>query len=124
MIAKLHLKSYQTERPRFGLLCGMSILHLLTMQHFLAITAMAFSLANDIVAVGPARAKASSRVDSKEDAWPLHPDWVPTYAMARSTKMMPCNTSGWFDANLAAKYGIVDFDWSTGRAMWANHKPM
>jgi hypothetical protein len=44
--------------------------------------------------------------------------------MAMSTVMMPCNTSGWFDPVLAGKYGIADFDWSTGREIWANSKPM
>ena len=38
--------------------------------------------------------------------------------------MMPCNTSGWFDPELAASYGIADFDWSTGRSLWANAHPM
>jgi len=56
--------------------------------------------------------------------WPLHPTWAPTYEMAASTIMMPCNTSGWFDARLAARYGIADFDWSNGRDIWANGHPM
>ena len=38
--------------------------------------------------------------------------------------MMPCNTSGWFDVDLASQYGITDFDWSNARAMWANQHPM
>ena len=58
------------------------------------------------------------------EPWPEHPTWTPTWDMAASTIMMPCNTSGWFDAELAAKYGIADFDWSNARAMWANHAPM
>ena len=61
---------------------------------------------------------------SAEEPWPEHPTWTPTWDMAASTIMMPCNTSGWFDAELAAKYGIADFDWSNARAMWANHAPM
>ena len=61
---------------------------------------------------------------SAEEPWPEHPTWAPTWDMAASTIMMPCNTSGWFDAELAAKYGIADFDWSNARAMWANHAPM
>jgi hypothetical protein len=56
--------------------------------------------------------------------WPMTPNWKPTYSMAASTVMMPCNTSGWFDPTLAARYGIADFDWSTGRSLWANTHPM
>ena len=44
-----------------------------------------------------------------------------------SSKNSPlCNTcySGWFDPHLAARYGIADFDWSTGREIWANEQPM
>ena len=29
--------------------------------------------------------------------------------------MQPCNYSGWFDADLAAEFGVVSFD-------WANHE--
>ena len=38
--------------------------------------------------------------------------------------MMPCNYSGWFDPKVAADYGIVDFDWSNAKQLWANAKPM
>jgi hypothetical protein len=70
----------------------------------------------------------SGRVDGKPvpEPWPTNPgkSWEPTWDMAMSTIMMPCNTSGWFDPSLAAKYGIADFDWSNARAMWANSAPM
>ena len=59
--------------------------------------------------------------------WPPHPTskWgAPTWAMAASTLIMPCNTSGWFDVELASRYGIADFDWSNARALWANQHPM
>ena len=62
--------------------------------------------------------------------WPLrHPRstkrWgPPTWNMSMSTIMMPCNTSGAFDSELAAQYGIVDLDWSNMRAQWANDAPM
>ena len=52
------------------------------------------------------------------------PKWKPTYNMSMSTVFMPCNTSGMFDATIAAKWGIVDFDWSNGKQLWANQKPM
>jgi len=35
--------------------------------------------------------------------------------LLRSTIMQPCNYSGWFDADLAAEFGVVSFD-------WANHE--
>eukprot|EP00037_Helgoeca_nana_P015614 m.146304 g.146304 ORF g.146304 m.146304 type:complete len:209 (-) comp23099_c1_seq3:34-660(-) len=44
--------------------------------------------------------------------------------MGLNYNTQPCNTSGWFDPELAGKYGLVDFDWSTGRDIWANGKPM
>ena len=62
--------------------------------------------------------------------WPLrHPRsdrrWgAPTWDMSMSTIMMPCNTSGTFDVALAARYGLVDIDWSNMRADWANDAPM
>ena len=31
---------------------------------------------------------------------------------------------GYFDASTAAQYGIVDFDWSNAKQLWANTKPM
>ena len=34
-----------------------------------------------------------------------HPKWEQTWDMARSTIIMPCNTSGWFDPAEAARYG-------------------
>ena len=53
----------------------------------------------------------SGRVDGGPlpPQWPEHPTWEPTWDMAMSTAMMPCNTSGWFDPALAAQYGLADF---------------
>ena len=51
-----------------------------------------------------------SGLGAVEPLWPKHPKWAPTWEMSASTMMMPCNTSGWFDAGLAAKYGIADFE--------------
>ena len=31
---------------------------------------------------------------------------------------------GWFDPAEAARYGLVDIDWSNARAQWARHRPM
>ena len=52
------------------------------------------------------------------------PKWQQTWNMSRSTVIMPCNTSGWFDPAEAARYGLVDIDWSNARAQWARHRPM
>ena len=36
------------------------------------------------------------------------PLWTPTYNMALSTAVMPCNYSGMFDPHVAARWGLVD----------------
>ena len=69
------------------------------------LAAMAIAIAS--LAAPAALAAASSPPASSP--WPAHPTWAPTYDMNMSTMMMPCNTTGWFDAQLAAKYGIADF---------------
>jgi len=50
--------------------------------------------------------------------------WAPTYNMSMSTIIMPCNTTGYFEPSAAARYGIVDVDWSNAKREWANAKPM
>ena len=52
------------------------------------------------------------------------PKWTPTYNMSRSTIFMPCNYSGHYDPAVAAKFGIVDFDWSNQKNQWVNDAPM
>lgn len=52
------------------------------------------------------------------------PPWPATWKMNESTIMMPCNYSGLFDPHLAGQFGVVDFDWSNGKQLWANAKPM
>jgi hypothetical protein len=37
---------------------------------------------------------------------------------------MPCNYTDFFDPLVAAKYGIVDFDWSNAKGQWTASKPM
>jgi hypothetical protein len=37
---------------------------------------------------------------------------------------MACNTSGLYDLDLAASFGIVSFDWSNQKDLWAKDKPM
>ena len=50
-----------------------------------------------------------------EPAWeplprPLLPRFAPTWNVARSTIIQPCNSSGFMDPSLAAAFGIVSFD--------------
>ena len=52
------------------------------------------------------------------------PSWQPTYNMSKSTVVMPCNYSGMFSPSEAGKWGIASFDWSNGKLVWANQKPM
>lgn len=52
------------------------------------------------------------------------PAWPPTYNMSMSTIVMPCNYSGWTDPAWGAQWGIIDFDWSNAKALWANAQPM
>lgn len=37
---------------------------------------------------------------------------------------MPCNFSGFYDPVFLAQFGVVDFDWSNAKQIWANMKPM
>ena len=55
---------------------------------------------------------------------PLLPRWKPTWDMARSTMLYTCNHSGWHDAKYAAKFGVVSYDWSNAKALWAQNQPM
>merc|ERR1719174_3579781 len=53
-----------------------------------------------------------------------HPSWKPTWDMYRSTVLYTCNNSGMHDVGHAIKFGIVVYDWSNGKAIWANDHPM
>jgi len=50
--------------------------------------------------------------------------WDPEWKLSKSTWFMPCNYSGWFDLDYASKFGLIDFDWSNAKQLWANSKPM
>ena len=47
-----------------------------------------------------------------------------TWDMAKSTIIMPCNESGLTDPQSTVGWGIVDFDWSNAKTIWAAAKPM
>lgn len=56
---------------------------------------------------------------------PSHtPPWPPTYTMYESLITMQCNHSGWSSAARGAEFGIVSYDWSNAKALWAAAKPM
>lgn len=55
---------------------------------------------------------------------PPLPSWPAVYNMSLSTAIEPCNYSGLFDLDFASKFGYVDWDWSNGKAVWANQAPM
>jgi hypothetical protein len=44
--------------------------------------------------------------------------------MYRSTVLYTCNNSGMHDVGHAIKFGVVVYDWSNGKAIWANDHPM
>lgn len=52
------------------------------------------------------------------------PSWKPTWDMYRSTVLYTCNNSGMHAVEHAIKFGIVVYDWSNAKALWANDHPM
>ena len=57
--------------------------------------------------------------------WAELPKFPPTYNMQQSTIAMPCNYTGYMDmGGDIGKFGIIDFDWSNAKQIWANANPM
>jgi len=52
------------------------------------------------------------------------PTWKPTWDMMRSTVLYTCNNTGMHDVSHAVKFGLVVYDWSNAKALWANAHPM
>ena len=52
------------------------------------------------------------------------PTWKPTWNMRNSTVLYTCNNTGFHNVTLANQYGIVVYDWSNAKALWANAHPM
>eukprot|EP00656_Telonema_subtile_P001746 TRINITY_DN10758_c0_g2_i2.p1 TRINITY_DN10758_c0_g2~~TRINITY_DN10758_c0_g2_i2.p1 ORF type:complete len:445 (-),score=93.61 TRINITY_DN10758_c0_g2_i2:229-1563(-) len=52
------------------------------------------------------------------------PSWNSTWDMYRSTVLYTCNNSGMHDVAHAIKFGVVVYDWSNAKALWANAHPM
>jgi len=53
-----------------------------------------------------------------------HPNYPPTWVMNASTIIMPCNNSGFTDPSTTKGWGLIDFDWSNAKSLWAKAKPM
>ena len=49
---------------------------------------------------------------------PLQPNWAPTYDLQRSLAAMPCNESGWSDAQVFSKMGLVTYDMNNAHDIW------
>ena len=69
----------------------------------------------------PPAVRLSCGVDNTKPC-PL-PTWRPTWDLARSTAIQPCNASGWYDPIYAAKWGLVSFDWSNAKTDWLAVSP-
>ena len=55
---------------------------------------------------------------------PTVPPYPVSWQMNASTIIMPCNESGFTDPQSTVGWGIIDFDWSNAKEMWAKAKPM
>jgi hypothetical protein len=49
---------------------------------------------------------------------PLAPPFPNTWKLNGSTIIHTSNLSGWTDTAMAAKYGVVSFDWNNAKAIW------
>ena len=67
---------------------------------------------------------AASHATTLAGGGPAVPPWPPTWQMNLSTIIQPCNSSGYFDPEAAAQWGVIDFDWSNAKELWVNSKPM
>lgn len=52
------------------------------------------------------------------------PNWKPTWNMRNSTVLYTCNNTGLHNVTVANKYGIIVYDWSNAKNVWANDHPM
>eukprot|EP01050_Picozoa_sp_SAG11_P006259 SAG11_NODE_478_length_9117_cov_6.916168_11_plen_164_part_00 len=52
------------------------------------------------------------------------PKWEPVFDMAKSTVAMPCNYTGFYDLDVLAGFGYLQFDWSNNKDVWVQDKPM
>ena len=50
----------------------------------------------------------------------LAPRWTPTWVLAESTIIQPCNMSGFLDTAFFSQFGLVDVDWSNAKQLWVD----
>ena len=55
---------------------------------------------------------------------PTNPTWPPTYNMTLSSITMQCNGSGFSSPTAASHFGIISYDWSNTKSLWAKAQPM
>lgn len=55
---------------------------------------------------------------------PTKPSWEPTYNMTESLITMQLNASGLSSVERASEFGIVSYDWSNMKRIWAKQHPM
>ena len=104
------LETSEALRPSLcAAVAGSSTARTLNMASASALLALAFSVTFVAVHAAPAH---------------LIPRWTPTWELAASTIIQPCNDSGLMDSSWLAKWGVVSMDWSNGRAAWAQQQPM
>ena len=49
----------------------------------------------------------------------LAPKWPVTWSLSSSSIIQPCNYSGFVEPlSFYAQFGVVDFDWSSAKAIW------
>lgn len=52
------------------------------------------------------------------------PSWKPTWNLRNSTVLYTCNNTGMHNVTTANLYGVVVYDWSNAKNLWANAHPM
>jgi len=52
------------------------------------------------------------------------PTWKPTWNLHNSTVLYTCNNTGMHNVTTANLYGVVVYDWSNAKNLWANSHPM
>lgn len=55
---------------------------------------------------------------------PASPPWAASYAMKASTISMALNASGLSSPVLGGAFGIISYDWSNAKSVWAKQEPM
>lgn len=55
---------------------------------------------------------------------PTNPPWEPTYDLKMSSISMQCNSSGYSNYERGSEFGIISYDWSNTKAIWAMAQPM